>query len=149
MLVLTLASSTVAPSYPIASGFPPWGCTIDRGDFTLVSARYLSAFRDGCVNRGIADVYIQRSVASLDRQHTFMKGMTSPFCRAFRSSWLNTLMDWPRVSRKDIGTPERRCRAWDSVRFDCNRDLQVHDHTELHAGSQGQAAVPVTRAISR
>ena len=34
-----------------------------------------------------------------------MKGMTSPFCRAFRSSWLKTLIDWPRVSRKDIGTP--------------------------------------------
>ena len=35
-------------------------------------------------------------------------GTSRPFWRALRRIWLNTLMDWPRVSRKDMGTPVTR-----------------------------------------
>lgn len=37
-----------------------------------------------------------------------MFGMTKPLTCALRSSWLNTLMDCPRVSRYDNGTPVRQ-----------------------------------------
>ena len=39
---------------------------------------------------------------------TLMLGTRRPFWRALRRIWLNTLIAWPRVSRKLIGTPVTR-----------------------------------------